>query len=149
MDLSRELASRFPDATLVERVSLPLASAARAIQRGEATRSLDILEPVRPYDRSPGSDYWPAYLRGLAYLHLKDGPKAATEFQTIVEQRGLKADSPIYPLAHLGLGRAARLSGDILKARASYQTFVALWKDADPSLQPLIEARRELAQLGS
>lgn len=145
--LSRDLASAFPESTVVRRVSLPVASAALAIQRGEFARGLDILEPVRPYDRAPGSDYWPAYLRGVAYLHVKDGPKAATEFQAIVGQRGLKADSPLYPLAHLGLARAANLSGELARARAAYDAFLAFWKNADTTLQPLIEARRERARL--
>lgn len=145
--LSREMANALPESTVVRRVSLPIASAALAVHGGDAARGLEILEPVRPYDRAPGSDFWPAYVRGLAYLQLKDGAKAASEFQAIAGYQGLKADSPIYPLSHLGLARAAGLAGDAARARKAYEAFLVLWKDADPDLQPLIDARRELAQL--
>jgi len=78
---------------------------------------------------------------------LKDGQRAGAEFQSIIDNRGAAPDGPLYPLAHLGRARAAALAGDTARARSAYDAFFALWKDADPALQPLIEARREHAQL--
>ncbi len=73
--------------------------------------------------------------------------KAATEFQKILDHRGVDPVSPLYPLAHLGLGRAYALAGDTTKSRRSYQDFFALWKDADPDIPILQEARAEYANL--
>jgi hypothetical protein len=78
---------------------------------------------------------------------LKDGRRAATEFQGIIDHRGVTPASPLYALAHVGLGRAATLLKDIDTARREYQTFFQLWKDADPDLQPMKEARAEFARL--
>jgi tetratricopeptide (TPR) repeat protein len=147
--LMRELETRFPEATLILRVQLPLSAAALAIRRGEAQRAIDLLEPVRRYDHAPGSEFWPAYLRGQAYLQLKNAAAADTEFQSIVNHRGEVPASVLYPLAHLGVARASVLAGDRDKARKSYQTFLDFWKDADAGLEPLRVAREELARLRS
>ena len=88
-----------------------------------------------------------AYLRGQAYLNQHKGADAAAEFQKILDHRGWQPASPLYPLAHLGLARAAALSGDTTKARTAYQDFFALWKDADPDIPILQEARREYEKL--
>ncbi len=71
--LSTELAKQFPDATLTVHVSLPVLAATFSILRGDAAGGLKLLEPVRPYDHVPSGEFWPLYLRGLAYLQLKDG----------------------------------------------------------------------------
>ena len=149
MALSDELSTRFPEATLVQHVSLPVISAAVAISRGQAARALELLDPVRRYDRASVSEYWPAYLRGQAYLQLKDGAKARGEFESIIDQRGLVPDSVLFPLSYLGVGRAARLTGDVVRARATYERFLHFWKAGDSDLQPLNDARRELARLQS
>ena len=145
--LSNELVDRFPSATLTSRIQIPLSVAASAIQAGEPARALAVLEPVRPYDHARGAEFWPAYLRGQAYLTLKDAREAVAQFETIVNHRGEAPDSPLYPLAHLGLGRAAALAGETAKARKAYESFLALWRDADSDLRPLREARREYALL--
>ena len=147
LSLSSELAKQFPDATLTIRVSLPVTAAALAIERGEPARGLAHLEPVKPYDRTPSSEFWPVYLRGQAYLHLKDGRAASAEFQSILERRGEVPVSVLYPLAHLGLARSAVLVNNPEKARAAYDAFLALWKDADPDLRPLKDARLEHSRL--
>jgi len=145
--LANELTTRFPDATLTVRVSLPVTNAALAMERKDPRTALQLLESVRPYDHAPVSEFWPAYLRGQAYLALMQGREAAAEFQAIVDRRGESADSVHYPLAHLGLARAATLLGDVVRARVAYQTFFRQWKDADPDLQPLREARIEFVRL--
>jgi eukaryotic-like serine/threonine-protein kinase len=145
--LAGELADRFPDATLTRRLQLPLSDAARAIRAGDAAGGLAELEPARSYDQARGAEFWPAYLRGQAYLALNDGREAAAQFETIVNHRGEAPDSPLYPLAHLGLGRAARLTGDLAKARKAYEDFLAYWQGGDPDLRPWQDARREYDRL--
>jgi tetratricopeptide (TPR) repeat protein len=147
--VSSELARRFPEAILTTRVMLPVIGAADAIKGGQPLRALELLDPVRPFDHAPVSEFWPAYLRGQAHLQLKHGREAATEFQSIVDHRGELGDSQLYPLAHLGLGRAMALAGDTAKARQAYESFFKWWKDADPDLQALGEARIEFARLPS
>jgi Tfp pilus assembly protein PilF len=103
------------------------------------------LETTRPFEGS--ALFQIAYLRGQAYLNQQKGAGAAAEFQKILDHRGWQPTSPLYPLAHLGLARAAALSGDTAKARKAYQDFFALWKDADPDITILQEARREYEKL--
>jgi serine/threonine protein kinase len=86
-------------------------------------------------------------LRGQACLGLGDGKSAAPEFQKIVDNRGLSPQDIYYPLAYLNLGRAANLEGDIPKSRKVYQDFLALWKDADPDIPILKEAKAEYEKL--
>jgi tetratricopeptide (TPR) repeat protein len=145
--LAAELAERFPEATLTTMVARPTIEAAVALRDGDAERAMAILEPVRPYDELRGADFWPAYLRGRAALMLKNAKEAAAQFEKILSRRGSAPDSLLYPLAHLGRGRAAVLAGDTAKARASYTAFLTLWQGADPDARPLQEARREYAQL--
>jgi hypothetical protein len=145
--LTGELTRRFPTSTLTTRIQLPVAAAALAIRRGESARVLDLLDPVRPYDHAPAAEFWPAYLRGQAHLQLKDGRAARAQFQSILDHRGEAPTSSLYPLAHLGLARSAALSGDVEGARKGYEGFLALWKGADSSLQPLKDASVEYARL--
>lgn len=145
-ELSGELAQRFPDAILTTRVILPVMAAATAIRNGRPARGLELLEPVRPFDHAQVAEFWPAYLRGVAQLELGHHSEAADEFRSIVDHRGELIDAPLYPLAHLGLARALA-AGDPGGARQAYLAFFKLWKDADPSLMPLMEARREFDRL--
>ena len=145
--LSNELAKRFPEATLITHVSLPVIAASMALQRGDAAKTIEILEPVRPYDHAGSADFWPMCLRGRAYLQLKDAPRAMQEFQAIVDHRGEVPASPLYALAHAGLARAATLLQDTDMARREYDAFFQLWKDADPDLPAMKEARAEYARL--
>jgi tetratricopeptide (TPR) repeat protein len=145
--LTSEVAKRFPEATLVNRVSVPVTAAISALQRGETARALEILEPVRPYEHAPSAEFWPVYLRGQAYLQKKDGKSAASEFQLIIDHRGEVPASMLYPLAHLGLGRAATLTNDRPGARKAYAEFLKLWEGADHDLAPLREARAEQSRL--
>jgi tetratricopeptide (TPR) repeat protein len=143
----RELRDRFPNATLTARVSIPLAEATDALQHGDARRVLEILEPVKPYDRATRSAFWPEYLRGQALLRLGDGQSAAAEFARILEHRGDDPSSLVSPLAQLGLARAQARAGDAPNARQSYQKFLSDWSGADAGVAPLVEAQQELARL--
>jgi eukaryotic-like serine/threonine-protein kinase len=143
--ITGELVKRFPTDTLLNNVSLPLVHAQNEMQRGNPALAVQSLETAGLYEGS--ALFQIAYLRGQAYLDLRRGADAAAEFQKILDHRGLQTASPFYPLAHLGLARAAALAGDTTKARSAYQDFFALWKDADPDIPILQQARREYAKL--
>jgi len=115
------------------------------LHRGNHDKAIQILMPVLPYERAAGFNAM--FLRGQAYLGLGDGKSVAAEFQKIVNNRGLDSLSIFYPLAYLNLGRAARLEGDMAKSRKAYQDFFALWKDADPDIPILKEAKAEYEML--
>jgi len=145
--LSSELAKRFPSATLTVHVALPVTAALLAIERGDPARGLELLEPVKAYDHAASTEFWPIYVRGLAYLRLKNGPAAASEFKSIVDHPGEVPGSILYPQARLGLARAAMMTNDTATARKQYEEVLAHWKEADPTLQPLKEARLEYSRL--
>jgi hypothetical protein len=90
---------------------------------------------------------YPVYVRAVAYLAGHQGSEAAAEFQKIVDHRGVVVNAPIGALAHLGLARAYSLRGDNPKARASYDEFLTLWKDADPDVPIVKVAKAEYAKL--
>ncbi len=90
---------------------------------------------------------YPAYLRGEAYLAARQGPAAEVEFQKLLDHPGVVVNEPIGALAHLGLGRAYALAGDNAKAKTAYQDFFALWKNADPDVPILQQAKAEYAEL--
>jgi tetratricopeptide (TPR) repeat protein len=90
---------------------------------------------------------YPVYVRGEAYLAAHQGGEAVAEFQKILDHRGIVLNEPIGALAHLQIGRAYAMQGDTTKARAAYQDFLTLWKDADPDIPILIEAKSEYAKL--
>ncbi len=144
--VSNELAKGFPDATITNRLHLPVIAAAIALAQKNPAKAIALLDPVRVYDLAPAAEFWPMYLRGQAFLQAKNGA-AAKEFQQIVEHRGAAPTSPLYALAYLGLARAAGLAGDRPAEAKAYGTFLSLWKDADPGLAVLAEARREAQRL--
>ena len=125
---------------------MPLTAAAVALSDGQAARAIELLEPVRPFDHAPSAEFWPLYLRGQAHLQLRNGAAAAAEFQNIVDHHGEVPASLLYPIAYLGLARAATQTGDLEKARQSYDTLLKIWSNADPDLQLLKDAQRESMQ---
>jgi tetratricopeptide (TPR) repeat protein len=146
-NVSRELARRYPGAILTTHVIVPVIAAATAIKLRTPARALELLEPVRRFDHAQVAEFWPAYLRGEAQLQLGRHSEAAAEFRTIIDHRGELVDAPLYPLAHLGLARALAAGGSRTDARQAYLAFFTFWKDADPDLLPLKEARLEFAHL--
>ena len=144
--LSDELGARFPAATLTARIHRPVIAAALAVSQGDFSRAIKLLDPVKEYDRAPAAEFWPAYLRGEAYLGLRSGPAAAEQFRSILEHRGVAPYSPLYALAHRGAARAAALTGDHATARALYDQFFALWSGADDR-RLMDESRGEYARL--
>ena len=110
------------------------------------------LEAAAPYELGEPPQFqlgtlYPACIRGQAYLAAHNGTAAATEFQKFLDHRGIVLNFPLGALAHLGLARAYALSGDTAKSRTAYQDFFALWKDADPDIPILKEAKEEYAKL--
>src|SRR5262249_39609377 len=140
-----ELARRNPKDTQINVIWLPVHRANIEIRRGNPDKAIQLLQSVSPYERA--ALFWPPYLRGQAYLRLRARTEAAAEFQKILDNRGDDPTSFLYPLAHLGLARAAALTGDTAKSRKAYQDFFALWKDADADLPILIEAKKAYEKL--
>jgi serine/threonine protein kinase/Flp pilus assembly protein TadD len=143
--LVAELTEKFPFDTLLNMNSIPIIRAQIELSRGNSAQAIQFLESARKYEVF--GDFWPQYLRGQTYLKTRNGAQAATEFKVILDHRGWYPLSPLYPLAQLGLARAAALSGDNPAARKAYQDFFALWKDADATLPALVAARAEYEKL--
>jgi len=153
-DLMLGLDKRFPEATIVQYNYLPTLRAKVSLNRGDASEAIEILSAASPYElgRTTFSDYswnglYPVYVRGEAYLAAHQGSQSAAEFQKILDHRGIVGNSPIGALAHFQLGRAYAMQGDIAKAKAAYTDFLTLWKDADPDIPILKQAKAEYAKL--
>ncbi|HYL16778.1 MAG TPA: hypothetical protein VEV41_27335 [Terriglobales bacterium] len=142
--LADELSRSFPLDTRVQRCWLPTIRAALALQRERADEAIELLQVTAPYELSSPD---PIYMRGQAFLTLRNGSSAAAEFQKLLDHRGIVLNSPLGALVHLGLARAYALSGDTAKARTKCQDFFALWKDADPDSPILKQAKAEYARL--
>jgi len=144
----------FPQATVVQHYSLPAIRAALALSHGNPQDAIESLNPNLVYDSIPSTGMITVYLRGLAYLDIRQGTQAATEFRKLAERtdplsfRFSDWGSPqTAMLAHLGLARAYALEGYTAKAKTEYQNFLALWKDADPDIPILKQAKAEYAKL--
>jgi len=142
-----------PTNTYLKVYWFPVIEASIAMAQQAPDRAIVALEPSLPYELggAPPSNFsspiYPAYLRGLAYLAQKNGAAAAAEFQTFPDHSGVVINFLLGSLAHLQLARAYALSGDAVKAKAVYQDFLTLWKDADPDIPILKEAKAEYAKL--
>jgi eukaryotic-like serine/threonine-protein kinase len=113
-------------------------------------RAIEVLQGAAPYELGLSSaigDLYPVYVRGQAYLAMHQGSEAAGEFQKVLDHRGAVLSEPIGVLAHLQLGRTLVLSRDTNRARAAYHDFFALWKDADPGIPVLKQAKKEYARV--
>ena len=142
-----EARTAYPKNTVINSVVTPIVAAAVERKRGNYDQALQLLEGVRSYELGAILGVSSKYARGNLYLQQKMGREAAAEFQAIVDHPGVEILSPVHVLAHLGLARAAVISGDTAAARKSYQDFLALWKDADPDLPDLVQARKEYEAL--
>jgi serine/threonine protein kinase/tetratricopeptide (TPR) repeat protein len=151
--IAEDLNRRFPVNTIIQSVWLPAIRAQVEATRGNAAKAVDLLQPATPYEFGEGIGslnlvcILPAYMRGEAFLNAKQPSSAITEFQKILDHRGLVSNCWTGALAHLGVARAHALAGDTTKARTSYQDFLAIWKDADPALPILQQAKSEYAKL--
>ena len=140
--LNKELAQD----TIIQNQRIPML---RSMIEHDPAKAVKDLEPARATELGggPGLGLSPVYERGLAYLRWKHGPEAASEFQRILAHRTIAGLSLVHPLSQLGLARARVLAGDVVAARTAYQDFLALWKDADPDIPILKQAKAEYAKL--
>ena len=149
--LATELDKAFPLDTLVQRYWLPTIRAGVALERKDPNRAIELLKVVSMIELGQPTNITvylcPIYLRGEAYLMLHDGNRAAAEFQKFIDHRGVVVNFPWGALARLGLARAYAMQGDTAKARAAYQDFLTIWKDADPDIPILKQAKAEYAKL--
>jgi len=145
--LADELGNRFSEHSIIQFNHLPTIRAQLALNRDDSSKAIEILQTARPYELSDDGGLYPIYVRGEAYLAAHQGKEAAAEFQKILDHRGIVLNSPIGALAHLGLARAYAMLGDTAKAKAAYQDFLTLWKDADPDIPIFIAAKAEYAKL--
>jgi tetratricopeptide (TPR) repeat protein len=150
--LAGETSKFFPNGTLWNAVQLPEVRAAIQIQRDQPAKAVELLASASPYERSYLA---PVYLRGLAYLGLHKGAEAAAEFHKILDHKGASWGATwvhpywgqFFSISSLGLARGSALAGDPAKARKAYQDFLTLWKDADPDIPILKQAKAEYAKL--
>jgi tetratricopeptide (TPR) repeat protein len=153
--LAADLEKRFPEDTEVRFTYVPAIRALLALNRHEPARAIGLLQAAAPYDLGTPLSAAPAfygplytvYVRGLAYLAAHQGAEAAAEFQKILDHRTVVVSDPIGALAHVQLGRAFAMSGRIEKAKAAYEDFFTLWKDADAGIPVAEQARAEYAAL--
>jgi serine/threonine protein kinase/tetratricopeptide (TPR) repeat protein len=153
--LADDLDKRFPEDTFVRFTYLPVLRALSALHRGQPTESVERLQPALQYELAVNGlsvglylgGLQSAYIRGEAFVAAHQYAEAAAEFQKILDHRGIVGADPIGALAHLQLGRTFAVSGDKIKAKAAYQDFLTLWKDADPDIAILRQAKSEYAKL--
>jgi hypothetical protein len=152
--LTDDLDKRFPEDTIVRFNYLPTLRAQIALGLpGNGAKAVEGLAVASPYELGvPGSNtlrtnLYPVYVRGEALLDSHQGSAAAAEFQKILDWPGVFVNEPIGALAHLGLARSYALTGDAAKSRAAYNDFLTIWKDADPDIPVLLQAKSEFAKL--
>jgi serine/threonine protein kinase/Tfp pilus assembly protein PilF len=152
--LADDLDARFPEDTFVRFTYLPVLRTFTVLNRSQASTALEALDTAAPYDSGvPGSwfgffgNLYPVYVRGLAYLAGGHGTEAVNEFEKILDHRNLVWADPVGALARLQLGKAYLITGDRAKAKAAYADFLNLWKDADPDIPVLKQARMEFEKL--
>jgi tetratricopeptide (TPR) repeat protein len=151
--LAQDLGKRYPLDTQVQSLWLPAIQAQVALNKKNPAAALNTLQAASPIELGQIlfvnniSCLYHVYVRGEAYLAAGQGSAAAAEFQKILDHSGIVWNCWTGALAHLGLARACVLQGDTAKAKAAYQDFLTLWKDADPDIPVLIAAKAEYAKL--
>jgi eukaryotic-like serine/threonine-protein kinase len=155
--LANDLERRFPGDTSVRFNYMPALRGLLALNHGEPAKAIELLQAAVPYELgAPRSSFfgffgalYPIYVRGEAYLVAHQGTEAVAEFEKIIDHRGIVVSDPIGALALLQRARAFAVSGENTKAKAAYQDFLTLWKDADPDIPILKQAKAEYAKLQS
>ncbi len=142
--LLSDVSQRRPDDGWVQSVNGPLIQATLQLNHGNGAKAVELLKPAAPYALA---NLDVLYTRGMGYLRTGQASEAAKEFQKILGLRMRFPASPLHSLAQLGLARGYEMQGDKEKARTAYQDFLALWKDADPDVPILQQAKAEYAKL--
>jgi DNA-binding winged helix-turn-helix (wHTH) protein/predicted Zn-dependent protease len=148
--LANELSKQFSSDTLLQRYWLPTIRGAIELARNNPSRALDAMKGAS-YELGNNEllagNLYPVYIRGQAYLGTHQGRESAAEFQRFLDHRSIVFNSPLGALAHLGLARAYSIQSEKSKARSAYQEFLSTWKDADPDIPILKQAKAEYAKL--
>jgi tetratricopeptide (TPR) repeat protein len=144
--IADDMRKKEPLNELLSRYLMPPVLAVIELNRDQAQQALELLKPALGYEFGPYSLPL-VYVRGEAYLKAGDGPHAAAEFQKIIDHRNVVTNDLLGALAHLQLGRAYVMQSNVGKAKAAYQDFLTLWKDADPDIPVLKQAKAEYAKL--
>ncbi len=155
--IAAELEERYPEDTSVQFGYLPVLRALEALDHDDPAKALAMTQVATSYDLAvPGTAYfggtsffgalYPVYVRGLAYFRMGRSREAAAEFQKILDHPGIVLNDPIGPMARLQLARALGASGDRAKSAAVYQELLTLWKDADPDIPVVQQAKAESAR---
>src|SRR5215469_360492 len=150
--LAEGLNRDFPRDTFVWGYWLSAIRAAIELNVKNGPKAVELLRTAAPYELGQCEPFqvgmmYPVYVRGQAYLLAGQGEEAAAEFRRIIDHRGIVLNFPLGVLAHVGLGRAYVLQGDSAHARSTYQEFITLWKDADPDIPILKQAKAEYSKL--
>jgi len=148
--LADQLSAERPEDTLVQHYFIPTIRAAIKLRQHDPAAAIDLLRGTAKYDLAFTGSFesvYPAYIRGLAYVALGDGQSAAAQFQKLIDNPGFSVRHVIGPLARLQLGRAQKMMGDEAATRESYETFLDLWKNADPDIPIYQQAKAEYAKL--
>ncbi|MGA7924416.1 MAG: hypothetical protein WCA20_00295 [Candidatus Sulfotelmatobacter sp.] len=136
-----------PSDTLLNAVDAQLVLAASLLRNGQPDQALLSLQTIKPYEFGRHAGLFPNYLRAVVYLRLRRANEAAAEFRAVLDHHGVEPLAITWELSQLGLARAFAMSGDTLKANAAYKDFLTLWKDADPDIPILKQAKAEYAKL--
>jgi eukaryotic-like serine/threonine-protein kinase len=148
--MAGNLKKETPANTILNCYWLPMILAAVDINQGNASSAIQLLQTASPYELGsppPLGNLYPVYVRGQAFLRARQGSAAVAEFQKLLDHAGIVQNFLLGSLAHLGLARSYALGGDTAKSRIVYQDFFSLWKDADPDIPILKEAKAEYAKL--
>jgi DNA-binding winged helix-turn-helix (wHTH) protein len=147
--IADQVSAERPEDTLVQHYFVPTIRAAIKLRQHDPATAIDLLRGTAKYDLAfTGFDYlYPAYIRGLAYLDLGDGPSAAAQFQKLIDNPGFSVRHVTGALAWLQLGRAQKMMGDGAAARKSYETFLDFWNNANPDIPIYQQAKAEYAKL--
>src|SRR5712672_2365222 len=148
--LADQISAERPEDTLVQHYFIPTIRAAIKLRQHDPAAAIDLLRGTAKYDLAFTGSFesvYPAYIRGLAYVGLGDGHSAAAQFQKLIDNHGFTVRHVTGPLAWLQLGRAQKMMGDEAATRKSYETFLDLWKNADPDIPIYQQAKAEYARL--
>jgi len=154
LSIADKLSEQFPLGTLIQKYWLPVIRAKVALRHGDPDKAIQLLAVAEPFDMVAPDEFrvtplYPAYMRGQAYLAKKDRDKAMAEFRKLIDHPGMVLNSPLAPLARLGLARATALDPHSAAAATAYQDFFRMWKDADPGLPILRQAHAEFDRLSA
>ena len=144
--IAEDIRKKEPLNEMLNEYWIPPVHAMIELNRGRAEQALELLKPSSDYEFGPYSLLL-VYVRGEAYLKARNGQQAAAEFQNIIDHRAVVTNDVLGALAHLQLGRAYAVYGDTAKSKAAYEDFLTLWKDADPAIPILRQAKAEYAKL--